>query len=133
MGSNPRERIVGMNRYLFLICLLSGLTTLHAQTAIPLPTGFPNATNLSCMPIGDFDGDGSVDLSVSCTFSGTSNTYIMGVYSVKKAQYLLVLSNTLYTYSTPIFADFNGDGKNEIIVNNVLYSFSPSGSKKKAL
>jgi hypothetical protein len=122
-----------MRKILFISLVFSLFSLAFAQTAIPLPTGFPNATNFGCTPIGDFDGDGSVDLFVSCcVYSAPNNTNIMGVYSVKKAQYLLIESNTTYQYSNLIFGDFNGDGKNEIVVNNILYSYSATMSKKKA-
>lgn len=121
-----------MRKIFFNSLVFSLFSLAFAQTAIPLPPGFPNATNFGCSPIGDFDGDGSVDLFVGCTVYNSPNTNIMGVYSVKKAQYLLIESNTTYQYLNPIFGDFNGDGKNEIIVNNILYSYSATMSKKKA-
>ena len=124
-----------MRKILFISLVFSLFSLAFAQTAIPLPTGFPNATNLGCTPIGDFDGDGSVDLYVGCTDYTGSSVVIMGVYSVKKGQYLFVESKPNIAgnqYTNMIFGDFNGDGKNEIIVSNILYSYSGTMSKKKA-
>ena len=122
-------------RNVFLTILISSVFSIgFAQTAIPLPTGFPTASTLSCSQIGDFDGDGSVDLYVTCTVYGGTSVIVMGVYSVKKADYLFVESKPNVAgsqYSNMIFGDFNGDSKNEIIVSNILYAYSTTTSKKK--
>jgi hypothetical protein len=58
----------------------------------------------------------------------------MGIYSVKKAKYLFTETKkglTDQVYRNLIFGDFDGDGKNEIVLSGILYAYSSTMSKKK--
>ena len=125
-----------MKFILVFVSALVSFSSLFAQSKIPTPPGFPNAECGGSCVIGDFDGDGSIDIYMTVEDYTGGHNYVMGIYSVKKAQYLFVESRPTESMSsyptTPLFGDFNGDGRVELIIGNTLYSYGTTVSKKKA-
>jgi hypothetical protein len=120
-----------MHKTIFSLLIVSLLALVGAQTPIPPIPGYP-IDHSTCTSIGDFDGDGSVDICI--IYADNVGNAIMGIYSVKKAKYLFTETKkglTDQVYRNLIFGDFDGDGKNEIVLSGILYAYSSTMSKKK--
>ncbi len=122
-----------MCKTIFFVFLFSVFC--FSQTDIPLPPSHPKALKQGQCNIGDFDGDGSDDIYLAFTeWNGTSTTLtILGIYSFKKNQYILLetFSPSISIGQKPdVIGDFNGDKAIEFIVNNTMYSYSGTLTKK---
>lgn len=113
--------------FLLVICACS-----FSQTVIPPPSSHPTAQMWSkAVNIGDFDGDGSDDLFGAWYEPTNSQVYYVGIYSMKKGQFLLFESTAKIWTNPDAVGDFDGDKIVEIVLGNAIYKFSGTVAKKK--
>jgi len=123
------KKLMIMSLLVMAVCFIG-----FAQTIIPIPSGLSNsATGSYSEGIGDFDGDGSNDVSVWWDDTGSYKSF--SVYSFKKDTQLLFVKDecpTLMNGQTMDYAvDLNNDAKVEIIIKNKIYSYTTVDTKKK--
>jgi len=122
-----------MNKFILILLVITAYS--FSQTAIPSPTGHPNAKlNSTVVNIGDFDGDGSDDLFfVLSEPSGASNVVYYAVYSMKKNQYSMLeqVTSTFFVVKPDAIGDFDGDKMVEFVIGNIIYKYSSTLTKKK--
>jgi hypothetical protein len=109
--------------------LMLGAGVCVGQTSLPIPSDC-NGCQIYGAPqnVGDFDGDNSDDLAyVAQSFSAPYSFYLC-VYSAKKNVFLLLVDSASAVQAV---GDFNGDGKKELVINNKIYSYTPTLTKKK--
>ena len=118
-------------RYFTLIMFIVSIPC-FAQSTIPKPPDYSNYTYGDPCNIGDFDGDGSDEVYIK--FVNNASGTVFGIYSCKKSEYLLVIKRGTTGNdfpAVPVIGDFNGDGKNDIIVNDKVYTTGFTLLKKK--
>jgi hypothetical protein len=97
-----------------LFCALSGALVAHGQQFVEAPQ-YPTGTNPQAVAVGDFNGDGKLDLAVVNTTSNTISV-LLG-----KGDGTFNLKVDYATGSMPqrvAVGDFNGDGHLDLAVTN---------------
>jgi hypothetical protein len=148
-GDGDKDLLLGDIAYRTMTQLINGGTSTLAQITSS-QTPFPSGTtfvNLPIFPAGfyiDIDHDGKRDLMVSPNNEGGSeNHQVIWYYHNNGTDNFPVfsfISKTLFVDETldfgegamPVFFDYNGDGKTDIIVGNYGY-FQPAGTYKSQL